>query len=113
VPKDRYEFDGQGWLSIQRAAKLLGTNSQAIRKLMSEGKLEWRQTRANSRTFVVEEKAVLALRQERPAGKLIRSPDPLAKPPRPEPFRREGGGLWEAHHLRLTLPVADATKKKP
>ena len=47
---------------MSRAAVLLGTNALGIRKLMAEGVLEWRQTRVNSRTFVVREDQVLALR---------------------------------------------------
>ena len=60
--KRRYTIDGQWWLPMSRAAVLLGTNSLGIRKLMAEGRLEWRQTRVNSRTFVVREDQVLALR---------------------------------------------------
>lgn len=107
MPKDRYELDGRLWLSITRAASLLGTNAQGVRKLMGDGSLDWRQSRANSRTLVVEEKGVMALRASRPAAKLRRSPDPLTSPPKPEPHRRERGGLWQAHHLRLTLPAPD------
>jgi hypothetical protein len=44
---------------------LLGTNAVGVRKLMAEGKLEWRQTRANSRTFVVRENQVLLLRNQK------------------------------------------------
>jgi hypothetical protein len=112
MPKDRYEIEGRTWLPIARAAKLLGTNAQGIRRLMSEGTIEWRQTRANSRTFVVDEARVTALRLERPAPKLKRSPDPLARPARSEPIRRQRGGLWEAHHLRMTLPDPEEHRPK-
>jgi len=107
MPKLRYEIEGQSWLPIARAAKLLGTNAQGVRKLMGEGALEWRQTRANSRTFVVNEAGVMALKKNRPPVKLKRSPDPLARPRNPEPERRARGGLWDAHHLRLALPHED------
>lgn len=104
MPKDHYELEGRVWLPISRAAKLLGTNAQGVRKLMADGTLEWRQTRANSRTLVVDQQGVLTLRKARPTPKLKRSPDPLAPAPQWEPSRRVRGGLWEAHHLRLTLP---------
>jgi len=48
-----YTIEGKMWVSIARAAKLLRTNAVGIRKLMGEGKLDCRQTRLNSRTFVV------------------------------------------------------------
>jgi len=109
--KRRYEIDGRGWLIVSRAAELLGTNAQGVRKLMGDGTLEWRQSRANSQILVVDEQAVLALRRERPPRRLARSPDPIAWRPKPMPApRRTRGGLWEAHHLRLTLPDPD---KKP
>lgn len=112
MPKDRYSIDGRTWLSISHAAKLLGTNAQGVRKLMGEGKLDWRQTRANSRTFVVDEQAVIALRKELPNKKLMVSADPLASPPPFEPIRRVRGFAWDAHHLRLTLPASEETKPK-
>jgi hypothetical protein len=114
MPKLRYEIDGRYWIAISRAAKLLGTNAQGVRKLMGEGTLEWRQTRANSRTFVVDEAGVMTLKKNRPPVKLKRSPDPLTRPLNPEPERRVRGGLWEAHHLRLTLPQGeeDGDKRK-
>jgi hypothetical protein len=113
VPKLSYEIDGKRWLPLSRAAKLLGTNAQGVRKLMSEGRLDWQQSRANSMTLVVEEKGVLALRLEHPP-KLRLSPDPLARARRPEPIR-SGGGMFTEHHLRMTLPVIDeaAKRKKP
>jgi hypothetical protein len=113
MPKLSYEIEGRKCLSISRAAKLLGTNAQGVRKLMSEGALEWCQSRANSMTLVVEEKGVLALRLQRPQ-KLRRSPDPLAWPRKVE-VRRSGGGIFTEHHLRMTLPVFDESgrKKKP
>jgi hypothetical protein len=112
MPKDRYEIGGRCWLSIARAAKLLGTNAQGVRKLMGEGALEWRQTRANSSRLVVDEQAVMALRKERPPVRLRRSPDPLARPERDPfppprgPMARGRGGL-DAHQIRVTLAPAD------
>jgi hypothetical protein len=36
MPKLSYDIEGRKWLPISRAAKLLGTNAQGVRKLMSE-----------------------------------------------------------------------------
>lgn len=93
MPKDRYEIEGRTWLPISRAAKLLGTNAQGVRKLMGDGSLDWRQPRANSRTMVVDEQAVMALRRERPAPKLKRSPDPLARLPKAQRPEMERGTM--------------------
>lgn len=112
MPKDRYEIEGRTWLPISRAAKLLGTNAHGVRKLMGEGTLDWRQTRANSRTFVVEEQGLRALLRNRSPSKLLRSPDPLAAPAKLEPVRRTRSSAWDAHHLRLTLPAERDEKKK-
>ncbi len=65
MTKLRYAIEGASWLPISRAAVLLGTNALGVRKLMAEGALEWRQTRANSRTFVVREEQVLSLRNQK------------------------------------------------
>jgi hypothetical protein len=104
MPKDRYELEGRTWIPISRAAKLLGTNAQGVRKLMGDGTLDWRQSRANSRTFLVEERGVMTLRAKRASPKLRRSPDPLERKPKVEAPRRSGGGIFHEHHLRLTLP---------
>jgi hypothetical protein len=112
MSKDRYEIEGRSWLTIVRTAKLLGTNAQGVRKLMGEGVLEWRQTRANSSRLVVDEQAVMALRKERPPVRLKRSPDPLARPER-DPFPRSrgpaarGSGGLVGHQIRATLAPAD------
>ena len=103
MAKDRYELEGRIWIPISRAAKLLGTNAQGVRKLMSDGTLDWRQSRANSRTFLVEERGVMTCRAQEGAPKLKRSPDPLARKPKPEAPNRPGGGIFYEHHLRLTL----------
>ena len=110
MPKLSYNIEGRTWLPISRAARLLGTNALAVRKLMGEGALEWRQTRANSKTLVVDQAGVLALRKQAPA-RLDRSPDPLARPPK-APRRRSNGGLTLNHHLRMTLPFPEGGKKK-
>lgn len=112
MPKDRYEIEGQYWLPISRAAQLLGTNAQGVRKLVADGSLDWRQTRANSCTFVVAERAITALRLQS-GPRLKRSADPLSSPRRKEPVRRSGGSACEAHHLRLTLPSSGGKKPKP
>ena len=104
--------EGRTWLPISRAAKLLGTNAQGVRKLMADGSLDWRQTRANSCTFVVDEKRVVALSSELPPRKIKRSPDPLARSPKAEPMQRTRGSIRDAHHLRMTLPITDDPESK-
>lgn len=115
MPSKVYQIEGWNWMSLSRAAELLGTSVYGIGKLMAEGKLDWRQTPVKSRTFVVDEQAVLALRKQQSTKKLMRSPDSFAaKKKEFEPERRVRGGLWQAHHLRLTLPmVEDDKQKKP
>ena len=103
----RYEIEGRRWLSIARAAKLLGTNAQGVRKLMGSGALDWCQSRANSTRLVVDEAGVMKLRAERPPARSRKHPAPKRERDRPWPERRTRGGLWEAHHLRLTLPKRD------
>jgi hypothetical protein len=104
MKKLRYILGDKAWLPISRAAGLLRTNATGIRKLMGEGVLDWRQTRANSRTFVVAEVDVMRLRANLPDAKLIKKKEPLPKVPLFEPYRRTRGGLWQDHHLRMTLP---------
>ena len=60
-----YEIDGKTWIGIARAAKLLRTNGLGVRRLMGEGRLECRQTRQNSRIFVVAYDDVMKLRGDR------------------------------------------------
>jgi hypothetical protein len=103
MPKERYEIEGRQWVPISRAAELLATNAQGVRKLMAQGTLDWRQTRANSRTLVVDEQAVMALRKELPDRALMRSPDPLASRPPRDVLRRVRSEVWDAQHLRVTL----------
>ena len=107
-------IDGRRWISISRAAKLLGTNAQGVRKMMGDGRLDWHQPRANAR-LVVDEAMVNQLRLQRPRPRALRTPDPLASPPRAMPERRARGGLWIGHHLRMTLPGPEEAnrKKKP
>ena len=57
----RYDIDGKRWMKVSDAARLLKTNAVGIRTMMGDGRLDWRQTRVNSRTFVVDERAVLAM----------------------------------------------------
>ena len=110
--KDHYEIEGRRWLSISRAAKLLGTNAQGIRKLMGDGTLDWIQTRASSTKLVVDERAVLELRAARPVS-LKRSPDPLAvRTKRRLDSQFPVDGPFLDHHLRLTLPAEELRQSK-
>lgn len=108
--KTRYEIDGRSWVRISRAAELLGTNAQGVRKLMTEGLLDWRQLRANSSTLLVDLTTVLNQRSERATVKSLLSPDPLKRLPKKE-ARRPSGGMFTDHHLRLTLPRGEDEPK--
>jgi hypothetical protein len=110
MKKRRYEIEGQGWLTISRAAELLRTNAQGVRKMMGDGSLDWRQTRLNSRTFVVSEQQVMTMRVQMPPA----APKRKAKVESCtfEPIRRQRGHAWTAHHLRLTLPRQNEEEKK-
>ncbi|WP_395612111.1 hypothetical protein [Allosphingosinicella sp.] len=114
MPKLSYEIDGRRWIPISRAAKLLGTSTEGVRRMMGDGTLDWRQPRVNARRFVVDEEMVNQLRLKRPRPRALRSPDPLARPRRTE-SKPPSGGMFTAHHLRMTLPVIDesARKRKP
>jgi hypothetical protein len=109
----RSEIEGKRWMKVADAARLLKTNAVGIRAMMGDGRLDWRQTRANSRTFVVDELAVLAMLKAKP---LTVPPKPKIKDDRVslgDGERRERGGLWIDHHLRLTVPHdGDAARKK-
>lgn len=59
-----YEIEGKLYVSLGRAAKLLSTNGVSVRRLVGEGKLACRQTRVNSRTFVVAYDDIMKLREE-------------------------------------------------
>ena len=61
MKKLRYELEGKAWLPIGRAAKMLRTNAMQVRVMMGDGRLDWRQTRLNSRTFVVSEEQIVAM----------------------------------------------------
>lgn len=62
--KQSYEREGRRWLPISRAAQLLATNVVHIRKFMADGSLEWIQLRPGSKTLLVDQAKVFALRQE-------------------------------------------------
>jgi hypothetical protein len=55
-------LDGQTYYSIADAAKMLGTNAKKVRQLMGDGELEWRQTRFNSKRFVVSGESIVRLK---------------------------------------------------
>lgn len=65
--KPVYSFDGKRWMPIGRAAKLIGTNTATVKRMMGDGRLEWSQN-PNGLALLVEETGVLALRQERGTG---------------------------------------------
>jgi hypothetical protein len=51
-------LDGKVFYTIADAAKMLGTNAAKIRLLIGQGKLEARQTRFNSKRFVVSGESI-------------------------------------------------------
>lgn len=63
--KPVYVIEGQRWLPLPRAAKMLATNMATIKRLMGDGTLEWRQLYEGWTTFVVEEAGIIRLRAER------------------------------------------------
>ncbi|OYY71804.1 hypothetical protein [Sphingomonas sp. 28-63-12] len=63
--KQRYEIDGRFWLRIPYAAKLAGVSVASIRKMMGAGSLDWCQLRTGSKTFLVDEQAIISIRLER------------------------------------------------
>ncbi len=65
--KPVYPFDGKRWMPIGRAAKLIGTNTATVKRMMGDGRLEWSQN-PRGLTLLVEESGVLALRRERGTG---------------------------------------------
>lgn len=65
--KPVYRFDGKRWMPIGRAAKLIGTNTATVKRMMGDGRLEWSQN-PNGLALLVEESGVLALRQQRDTG---------------------------------------------
>jgi hypothetical protein len=65
--KPVYTVDGRSWMPIGRAAKLIGTNTATVKRMMGDGRLEWRQN-PNGLALLVEETGVLALRRERGTG---------------------------------------------
>jgi hypothetical protein len=51
--------DGVAYYRISDAAKLLGTNTAKIKALMASGQLEWIQSRAGSKTFLINADSIL------------------------------------------------------
>ena len=102
--KTTYEIDGKSWIKISDAARLLKTNAIGIRKLMGDGRLEWHQSRANSRTLVVDRNAVIAMVHAKPFTMPPVKPMKGDRLKMSDKVRRERGGLWTSQHLRLTLP---------
>lgn len=52
-------IEGEAYYSIADTAKMLATNALGVRKLIDSGKLETRQTRFNSRRFVVSGASII------------------------------------------------------
>ena len=52
-------LEGKAFYSISDTAKMLGTNSTKVRELIEQGKLDARQTRVNSKRFVVSGESII------------------------------------------------------
>jgi hypothetical protein len=55
-------LEGKAFYSIADTAKMLGTNSAKVREIIGRGELEARQTRANSRRFVISGESINRLK---------------------------------------------------
>ena len=51
-------LEGKAFYSISDTAKMLGTNWTKVRELIGKGKLDARQTRVNSKRFVVSGESI-------------------------------------------------------
>lgn len=103
-----YEIDGRRWIKISEAARLLKTNAVGIRSMMGDGRLDWRQSRANSRMLVVDEIAVMTTLKAKPLTPPTQRKIKDDRIKLIDGERRERGGLWTDHHLRLTLPTTES-----
>lgn len=109
MPKRRYEIDGRSWVPLATAAKLIGTNAIGVRKLIEEGKLTARQSRAGSSILIVDLVQVAELRAEREQWRKEREPKKAKLPPAPQsylapPKRQRIPG----HREQMALPMTDA-----
>lgn len=114
MPKRRYVIDGEQWVPVAAAARLIGTNALGVRKLISEGALRSRQSRLGSRIIVVDLESILRLRAEREQWRKERRPRmpkaaksaaQTALPPHPQ--RLPG------HREQLALPMTDSGRGRP
>ena len=114
MPKRRYSIDGEAWVPVAVAAKLLGTNAVGVRKLIAEGNLHSRQSRLGSSIVIVNLKQIADLRAEREQWraerrpkkqKLSAAPASVASPP---PTQRIPG-----HREQYALPMHDAGLTPP
>lgn len=54
--------DGKTYYRIADAARLLGTNTSKVKAFMASGQLAWIQSRAGSRTLLIEADSILKLK---------------------------------------------------
>lgn len=81
------KIESTKWLSVPEAARLLGTTTPIVRRLMGEGLLEWGQPRANGPIKVTLASAVAYRASDANPNRgkrapALKSPDPLATDPR-------------------------------
>jgi hypothetical protein len=77
-------LDGKVFYSIADTAKMLGTNAVKVRTLIGQGQLEARQTRFNSKRFVVSGESIIRFKYPDPASgdsKVNESAGHTSRPP--------------------------------
>jgi hypothetical protein len=111
MPKPRYDLDGEPWVPISKAAKLLGTNVSGVRKLIEEGKLRSRQSRAGSSIIIVALVQIADLRSEREQWRKEREPrKPKVAKSAPFGLLAPKGQRVPGHREQMALPMTDAGK---
>lgn len=114
MPKSRYVIDGQPWVPISHAAKLLGTNALGVWKLIEEGTLPAQPSRAGSSITVVNLVWIANLRAEREQFRKERDP---RKPKKPKPAASSPlaprAQRIPGHREQMALPMPDAGRKSP
>ena len=116
MPKARYQIDGEGWVPLSKAAKLLGTNTVHLWKLIEESKLRARPSRVGSSITVVALKELADLRVEREQWR-----SEAKKRQKPKKASTGGTGFGSpapsqripGHREQYALPMHDSGRTPP
>lgn len=81
--KTDHVIDGEVWLSLGRAAGVIGMSTVAVRKLMGTGVVEWRPIRPGSRTLLLRKRDVVRIALEHHAAMRARQRQTAVRHPRP------------------------------